>query len=555
MRLTWLLWGSLFAGCVVAQADKDDVITSDPVDSPTGDTGVAQVDADKDGFPASIDCNDADPEINPDAVEACDGIDNDCSTVVDDGDGDASIQTSEGATLYATVDEAITEALESPGTIVDICPGTYTLPSLSLEDGDELALNGAAGRTETTLSAETGATFAALTGDAALEIQGVTVTGSFQRAFVLADEASLTLIDSVVSNNPGGGVLIAEGAEGVELTIQGSSLIGNVVSDRGGAILAEGRAFDIVIEASKQNPSRLAANRATRGGAIALVNRPGAQLPNRRVELRSDTGFDGNIAAESGGAIYTEVGTFEIDQVTFDGNTATETGGAIDLAISSVVTATGTTLLNNQATIGGAISMDEFGLSLLSATGTVSIIDNVASEAGGGISGAGFVSGVTLARNEAPLGGGVHVPSGTFLTLEQVDFDANVAIQGAGMFLEPGTDVDLLDATFTLNEAVPEFFAPQTTTTLPPVPLPLPDVVEADYAGLGGVAFLVDGAELQATTSDFGIDDSEVGGVDNDNRPGDIFIRALGSDANHEQLGLDASVVCDDLGCLLVQNP
>lgn len=54
-------------------------------------------DADGDGFGGDVDCDDGDPAINPDATEACDGIDNNCdgqadegllSTWYDDADGD-----------------------------------------------------------------------------------------------------------------------------------------------------------------------------------------------------------------------------------------------------------------------------------------------------------------------------------------------------------------------------------------------------------------------------------------------------------------------------------
>ncbi len=40
-------------------------------------------DNDEDGFPASVDCNDEDASIHPDADEVCDGVDNNCDAVTD----------------------------------------------------------------------------------------------------------------------------------------------------------------------------------------------------------------------------------------------------------------------------------------------------------------------------------------------------------------------------------------------------------------------------------------------------------------------------------------
>ncbi|MCB9744521.1 MAG: hypothetical protein H6741_10865 [Alphaproteobacteria bacterium] len=87
--------------------DKDEAVDSFvPVDDSAGEQ---LIDEDGDGFYAHQDCDDADPGVYPGAEELCDGIDNDCDEIVDDGaatstfygDGDGDGWGDDGDTVEA----------------------------------------------------------------------------------------------------------------------------------------------------------------------------------------------------------------------------------------------------------------------------------------------------------------------------------------------------------------------------------------------------------------------------------------------------------------------
>ena len=77
---TWAVVAVLAAGCTGEGAGKGGGAGADGGDA---------ADLDADGYPAGLDCDDADAAVHPGADEVCDGADNDCDGAVDAADVDA----------------------------------------------------------------------------------------------------------------------------------------------------------------------------------------------------------------------------------------------------------------------------------------------------------------------------------------------------------------------------------------------------------------------------------------------------------------------------------
>jgi hypothetical protein len=102
-------------------------------DSLGPDTGSGAEDADRDGYPASEDCNDGDAAINPGGLEICDGVDNNC-----DGEVDEDV----GTTWYADADA---DGYGDGGRTETACtaPENYVANGNDCDDGDETVFPGA----------------------------------------------------------------------------------------------------------------------------------------------------------------------------------------------------------------------------------------------------------------------------------------------------------------------------------------------------------------------------------------------------------------------------
>jgi len=339
------------------------------------------------GWPFGDDCDDHDPTVNPGAQEICDGLDNDCDGVADDGCDDC--------TFLVPVDHpTIQDAIDAAATGDKVCvhPHEYEgLPSgyegnVDL-DGKGIWLFGMAGPHRTLIAGDGTDSVVRIESHAAGHeptVEGFTMSGGVATngGGIRIHDAGASLIDLVAtanSANSGGGLYVGY-ASSVE--IFDARFVGNTAASHGGGIYAldsesvtlsnvdisrnegaTGGGFSQQDTAVEMSNVRVASNTATgNGGGIYLTM--GDYVPATTTLTMTNGRIVGNTSSSQGGGIHSWVAQVDLTNVAVVGNESASHGGGICSNSMpahlyyppTLLTLTDVIVASNTASSGGAIA-------------------------------------------------------------------------------------------------------------------------------------------------------------------------------------------------------
>lgn len=249
-----------------------------------------------------------------------------------------------------------------------------------------------------------------------------------------------TFFTANVADGEGGGAIQNRG----KLTIRDSSFHNNLARVHHTSLSNSADGFGgalLIIEDSITDISNtvFSANIAgNSGGAIYNDRHTSLTLSNSLLQSNSAQGlYSGGGGSGYGGAIHNE-GTLRVVDTTLSSNQAKESGGALSLNQSSDVTATRTTIIDNNASHGGGIAAYTGILRLVDST----IGRNRATKADDGFGGALLVDAAVsslqnslLQDNHAAIGGGFSNNGGGTINLSRSTLQGNFASVDGSAFI------------------------------------------------------------------------------------------------------------------------
>ena len=307
------------------------------------------MDADEDGFVDATctdgtDCDDSDPSINPDAVDDCDGLDDDCDGDIDE---DTTVVDWAGSGDTTSIQEAVEEARD--GDIICVLAGTYQ-ENVVLDAGGVI-LQSLDGASETTIDGgSAGSVLVFQYGDSST-VQGFTLTNGAGSLFdpdndgaldacgggLFADASSPTLEDVIITGNAaddGAGIYV----NNASITLTDVVVTGNTAVGYGGGLRLR-HSSDVLLEGVE-----VSANTARTGAGVSLYDSETTMI---------DCSVEDNVAESNGGGFYAGTdSSVELSSGSVSGNSAGGVGGGIR-AYSARVIMAGTDISDNSALESG----------------------------------------------------------------------------------------------------------------------------------------------------------------------------------------------------------
>ena len=260
---------------------------------------------------------------------------------------------------------------------------------------------------------------------------------------VTLDKVTITGNKAITdSRNDGGGILAA----GSNLTITGSTITENTAPDCGGGLFLSHTNANIT-------GSTIEGNRATYGAGVYLNDSPDvaeADCTGSHTHNITGTNINHNTASILGGGMYVGLkSNVTLTGSTLDGNATTDKtggqGGAIVAYGAGDITLDSTTVMNNNAGVGGGL----YSLGIAVSDTHITLRNNTKFTGNTAASGAGIylvrssgnnilleLTDSAIDNNTASnLGGGIFAYDGAQINANKASFNGNKAANGAGMYL------------------------------------------------------------------------------------------------------------------------
>jgi len=428
---------------------------SEPVD--TGEPAAQEPDRDQDGHRADVDCDDENPDVHPEAVDFCNGVDDDCDGEVDedpsvlwytdaDGDGFGAEGEAQGPACegqqglvsnHADCDDGDDQVY--PGATED-CDGVDDDCDGQIDEGASVFVDAGA----------------AAGGDGSEERPYQTIGEALESGSICISVAPGTYYETTSFT---GEELNLASTEGPEVTVIDGEYAGTVLTLQGGSL-----------DGMQVQGFTLLSGYASSGGGL-LVKEGDASISDMKIQL---------CYANYGGGLYASSGTVHVEAVEISECYANYDGGGICL-VSAALEGGGLSVTGNAAVngSGGGLYVEGGSLDL----GDVAISENGTNYDGGGLYATecqAWLSDAELHGNLAySNGGGIFLKNGARLEFEDLELQgneasssgggtylyaaelmgnelavrANRASQGGGLYLYYEAEAELMDADISGNEA------------------------------------------------------------------------------------------------------